>query len=786
MVPPRPSRPPGWVIPATAPDGAQLSVPRARARLAPGELFGGYQVLERLGAGGMAEVFSALKLGPYGFTKQVALKCMLPELAAEPRFAAMFCDEARVMARLQHPCLVQILDFGEVDGRLYMALEHIDGLSCAKLLRAVAAKRRALPPAAVLFIADQVLSGLSYAHERCDEDGRPLSLVHRDVSPGNILVGRSGEVKLTDFGILKGATLSRHTLPGELKGKLGYMSPEQVVGAEIDARSDLFTLGIVLAELSLGRPLFPGSSEMEVLDRICRGDLSVISQSGAHLPSALTELLVRALARDARDRFESARQFREAVDQAALMLGAKASADQLIPWVLSESLPSQSGTRPRVAVQLPEGLLASQGGYLASRSAQGGGGAPERRAERGEAGRLRPSVPASSGDRAAAHASARPSVLPAAGQALARPVGEPRALAAEERRSHPPRAGERPSEGELTTADVSGLYLALPHLTAGHAATWAGPLDIPELLGRLATGRVPPGSRLRGGAGEPCAVEEHPVLGRLAGRWGHLLGTPQGSPSLRFAVSGVNLWCRLLELASQGASGLLVVQRTSGAAREAHHLYLQRGRPVCALGSAKSQLLGQQLVARGLVSEADVNRALRRAALSGRRLGEELVRAGALSPGPLLHVVGTQLEERVLSVVRQRAGEVLFYPGVEAPRELLGQPPHPELWLRAAREYFSAAEVHQLLMAWGGGPVERGTWPGPGALLGDVQSAEALILEFCDAAPSLSALLERLDRDGIACGVEAERAVFLGLCAGWLRCFSPPRGPSSRHPARRG
>lgn len=709
----------------------------------------------------MAEVFSALKLGPHGFAKPVALKCMLPELAAEPRFVAMFCDEARVMARLQHPCLVQILDFGEVDGRLYMALEHIDGLSCAKLLRAVAAKRQALPPSAVLFVADQVLAGLGYAHERCDEDGRPLLLVHRDVSPGNILVGRGGEVKLTDFGILKGATLSRRTLPGELKGKLGYMSPEQVVGGEVDARSDLFTLGIVLAELLLGRPLFPGSSEMEVLDRICRGDLSVITRHGRHLPPLLKELLVRALAQDPRDRFESARHFREATDEAARALGLGVSAAELAPWVASELLPSQSGTRPRVEVQLPRGPLGPGGAPAAPRSGEG------RRASAGPSTRPGARLSTSPGvveERVSLRSTRDPRVEPLADET---PRSEaPRPAGA---RGDAARAASRASEGELTLVEGQGLYLELP------GAAPAGPLDIPELLGRLATGGVPPGSRLVGAGGEPCAVEEHPVLGRLTARWGCLLGTPQGSPSLRFAVRGVNLWCRLLELASQGASGLLVVQRGDGVVREAHHLYLHRGRPVCALGSAHSELLGQRLVARGLVSEAEVIRALRRAALSGRRLGEELVRAGALQPAPLLHVVGTQLEERVLRVVRQRAGEALFYPGVEAPRELLGQPPHPELWLRAARECFSSAEIHQLLMGWGDGPVERSTRPGARELLGDAQSAEALILEFCDAAPSLGALFARLDRDGIACGVEAERAVFLGLCAGWLSMPAPRR-----------
>src|SRR5262245_55548025 len=161
----------------------------------------------------------------------------------------MFCDEAKIHASLSHPNLVDVVDFGEQDGELYMVMEYVDGLTAAALLSAVAARKRTVELSAALYVAREVLSGLACVHEATDELGRPLGLVHRDVAPSNILLGRSGEVKLSDFGIVRSWSLQAHTLPGEVKGKIGYVSPEQAVGGAIDLRSDLFSLAVVLTEM---------------------------------------------------------------------------------------------------------------------------------------------------------------------------------------------------------------------------------------------------------------------------------------------------------------------------------------------------------------------------------------------------------------------------------------------------------------------------------------------------------------------------------------------------------
>ncbi len=275
---------------------------------------GPYELVQRLATGGMAEVYLARRAGPHGFQKLVAVKRILPQLARDTDFVAMFVDEARVCARLAHPNIVQVFDFGDHDDELYMAMEYVDGTTGARLIRAAAMAGEELPLEVSLHVALSILRGLEYAHAARDDSGRPLSLVHRDVSPGNVLIDRSGAVKLTDFGIARAAEFERRTDAGQLKGKLGYMSPEQVVGQELDARSDLFTLGIVLAEMVTLRPLFSGGRELDVLLRIRDADVGAIDRHPT-LPDDVKAVLLRALARDRAQRYPNARAFASAIEE---------------------------------------------------------------------------------------------------------------------------------------------------------------------------------------------------------------------------------------------------------------------------------------------------------------------------------------------------------------------------------------------------------------------------------------------------------------------------------------
>ncbi|HYQ40602.1 MAG TPA: protein kinase [Polyangiaceae bacterium] len=321
----------------------------AQASVVAGSMLGPYLLGDRLGLGGMAEVYVAQRAGPRGFAKRFAVKRILPELAQDARFVAMFCDEARICAALSHPNIVQVVDFGESNGELFMAMEFVDGVSLARLLRTVSARRERFPPAVALHIANEVLRGLAFAHQAKDEHGRPLGIVHRDVSPGNVLVGRAGDVKLGDFGIVRSEFVDRRTYPGELKGKVGYMSPEQVMGSDVDPRSDLFTVGIILAEMLLARPLFSGQNEFEILTSIYEANLGVLDRHSSELAPIVEVTLRKALARDPAFRFQNAVEFASALREIARELDLHLGDSEIVPWLSALGiLPSRSGTHERL------------------------------------------------------------------------------------------------------------------------------------------------------------------------------------------------------------------------------------------------------------------------------------------------------------------------------------------------------------------------------------------------------------------------------------------------------
>jgi serine/threonine-protein kinase len=278
-------------------------------KLPPQTLIGKYVLGERLGVGGMAEVYEAQYIGAPNRIQRRALKLILPQWAKQPDAVKMFQAEARLWRLLHHPSIVGITDAGEVEGRQYIALEFIDGVSCARLLRTLSEHGRAMDHAAAVHITVRALSALSYAHGLRNAVGRKLGIVHRDVSPGNILLSRGGEVKLTDFGIALSDDLERNTRPGEVKGKFGYMSPEQIAGADIDQRSDLFSLGIVLAEMLTGQRLFTGNNQYDVLTRMHLADISAFERNCAQVPEELVAVVRRALRRRRRDRYQSAIEF---------------------------------------------------------------------------------------------------------------------------------------------------------------------------------------------------------------------------------------------------------------------------------------------------------------------------------------------------------------------------------------------------------------------------------------------------------------------------------------------
>ncbi len=307
---------------------------RSRTAL-PFTKLGDYELVRLIATGGMSEVYEARRAGPHGFQKRFALKRILPQLAADERLIKMFCDEARVHSALNHPNLVQVVDFADSGGELYLVLEYVDGPSMARVMSALASRKRTLPLGHALFVARQVLEGLEYAHSARDlTTGLPLGVVHRDVAPSNILIGSAGEVKLADFGIVSSVINDHQSSPNEIKGKLGYVSPEQAMGRHVDARSDVFSTGVVLAEMLVGVPLFGGRTPLAILESLYSGNLRVLDEHGTHLPGEVVAMLRRALTREPADRFQNARDFADRIDSIVRRHNCESSANRVLSWLI--------------------------------------------------------------------------------------------------------------------------------------------------------------------------------------------------------------------------------------------------------------------------------------------------------------------------------------------------------------------------------------------------------------------------------------------------------------------
>jgi len=276
---------------------------------------GRYQILDRLAVGGMAELFKATLTGDHGFEKLVVIKKILPHLAVDRSFVEMFIDEARITAQLDHRHIVQVFELGTDADTPYIAMQYVDGLDVLALLRECARTQIRLPADLAALIARDVLDALDYAHHALDSSGRPIGIIHRDISPGNVLLSWRGDVKLTDFGIARAAERRHKTEAGTLKGKYGYMSPEQVSGGEIDTRSDLFSVGILLAEMVMARRLFTSTNDLDILLMVRDARLDRLHKYASEFPIELRVLVTRALQRRPEDRWQSAAQFRDALDE---------------------------------------------------------------------------------------------------------------------------------------------------------------------------------------------------------------------------------------------------------------------------------------------------------------------------------------------------------------------------------------------------------------------------------------------------------------------------------------
>src|SRR5260221_4617388 len=280
------------------------------------ERLGRYMVLKHLASGGMADVLLGRTDGIEGFERHVVVKRIRAEHAKDKRFIQMFLDEARVAASLHHQNVVQVFDIGEDNGEYFFAMEYIHGEDLRTLLSAVSKSKTHMPLGYVVAIISAAAAGLHYAHDRRSNDKKAMHIVHRDVSPSNIIIGYDGAVKVLDFGIAKAAMRQVETRSGSLKGKVSYMSPEQCKGeTTIDRRSDVYSLGVVLYELATTTRLFKGDSDYLMMDAIVNGKVPLPRVRRPDLPNDLSSIIMRALPVDPNRRYQTAEELRIALDQ---------------------------------------------------------------------------------------------------------------------------------------------------------------------------------------------------------------------------------------------------------------------------------------------------------------------------------------------------------------------------------------------------------------------------------------------------------------------------------------
>jgi serine/threonine protein kinase len=319
----------------------------------------GFKIIRKLDAGGMAEVYHAEQESIEGFRKTVAVKKVLPHLVQNEKFLRMFLDEARLSLRMSHANVVQVFNVAKAGGSYYVIMEFVDGVNLKGIMEFMRARGTLIPVEQAVFISIETCKGLQYAHTLHDSNGRALGIVHRDVSPPNILISKQGEVKLVDFGLAKAVDQLEHTDPGVVKGKFSYLSPEAVEGQVVDCRTDIFAAGILLYEMLTGRRLFQGKNDYETVQQVRVAEIPPLSRLNPAVPRDLERIVQRALARDVKQRYQSAQEFGDDLYQFLFSHGLRVtpfSIADMVKQVLRES----SAPAPVAAAGIIDQLIESE------------------------------------------------------------------------------------------------------------------------------------------------------------------------------------------------------------------------------------------------------------------------------------------------------------------------------------------------------------------------------------------------------------------------------------------
>jgi serine/threonine protein kinase len=309
-----------------------------------------YRVVEKLESGGMAEVFRAESEGLQGFRKQVAIKRVLPHLSSKKKFIQMFLDEARLSAQLSHSNCVQVFDIGVGDNAYFIVMEFVDGANLKSVVESLRKRHIEFPLECAVFIALEICKGLSYAHELTDSSGEPLHIVHRDISPPNVLLTKFGEIKIVDFGLAKANSQLEKSEPGIIKGKFSYLSPEAAMGQDVDARTDVFAVGIMLWELLAGQRLFLGDTDFQTVKKVQAAVVPDVMGLNKKVPADLAKIIAKSLARDPQQRYTTARELGIELSKFLFRFGTPVSTFDVAKLVINVMKEKQKTRAPQASI----------------------------------------------------------------------------------------------------------------------------------------------------------------------------------------------------------------------------------------------------------------------------------------------------------------------------------------------------------------------------------------------------------------------------------------------------
>ena len=640
------------------------------SRLKP-KKFGKYLLIEKIGSGGMAEIFKAVVQGAEEFQKVLVIKRILLPYSKDPNFVDMFVGEAKITAPLQHANLVSIHEFDQVDGQYYLAMEYVHGRDLQKVMARANKMDRCIPQSLVLFVVAEICKALRYAYNAKDPFGKKMKIIHRDVSPSNILVSYDGEVKVTDFGVAKAAS-SGDSSSGVLKGKLGYMSPEQVLGRELDQRSDIFSLGIILFECLTLKRLFLGRTDLQTLINVRDADLERRLARHPEIEEPVADILRKVLEKKPENRYKQAGNLLSAIEDHLYESGKRIGPDMLA--ALMRDLFSEEAEADIVPLDVEE-LSEVRAGWDLEEAAEAKTRKKKKPAERKKTGARRKNQK---------QTEPAPLIEPAPdGQSLRSdaaeiPLEETSGPAIETRATR-----ISPQKSTLQLKDAEGNIF--------------GPVSFANFLSLIKSRAV--------SEEEFCSVDNGPWVRvkEVAAIQDHLEQRDSEYSGMGLLFEGTIERQNLIHLVydlcrNKQLTGALLLRK--GASQK--EVFFRNGMPRLIFSNLRQELLGEFLVRKGLVTREQVSKALMEGKDVGFRLGDAIVAQGLVPAHVLAQLQLDQFTERFTEIFRWERGWYGIFERAEPPFDAVTYDIEPlPVMAEAARSIFSDDEIRAFMAPYG-------------------------------------------------------------------------------------